>query len=996
MQLDKRTREDIIQEMEELAAGYTPEWKFRARQGDAGSALLNCYSDMLVEMLHQYNRIPELHKQMFFQKLGTKQRPAEPAQGYVSFGLIHPEAEGTPVPAGTGLWGTSEDGEQVKLETQKEIYVSNNRIEQVMYQDGGNDRIYCLAEAEGSLTGFNGENLQEHVCWLGHSAVFHIGGEAELLISFQPQPGNQNWDDVIQNREKTGFSYVSQQGEWKFDTWSCHSHIIRLKKTRDMPDFAVVDEAKGPCCLLKWQAEDIQAYTGLEVKNLRVGAVSPVLLPDYVYTAEGQEVTQCFFPFGERPYSYGECYICSNEVFEKRGAMVHLTLNIEFRKRSLLREPVPLPIHWKAIMKQSDFPKEECLPITVAEVVWEYYNGTGFTRLFSQPLYTDICAPLLQEPADFEKPGARLENISFLCPTDMVPIPVNAETVYCVRIRILRMQHEYAAKGYYLSPFITRIEASYDYEESMQEPELCRCRNNLEEYVHTKEKTFAPFLPQTDSQSGIYIGFSKPLTGGPYGIYCGIAPRSAVNNSERWNYEYYNGREWSSLVLEDETGNLTQSGTLMPFGNYDMQALPLFGRERYWLRLLLLSSDRIAGTGRLPIQEVWMNTVSVAAVEQAPEEYLTVWEAEGYLSCKLKQKNIRQIQVWVNEADLSLTEQEQLEQETEVCKVRNEAGIITQVWVLWEETEDIRQLSPDSRCYHVERREGILQFSGENRRFLREDRRKNQVKAVYSRGGGRQGNLAAGQVTHMNRSIRFLNQVVNRHKLSGGKDEELPEEAMLRMEHQLLHRNRAVMPGDYEALALESAREVTRVKAFANRNGRGEGQRGAITLVVLQEDPQEEFQNLQEVIDEYIRSRMPGIRLVQKHFYIVEPWFTEIQVTAVCRIKPHASVFACKAEAEERLGRFLNPLTGNSDGKGWHIGQAPRREQLRNVLHKTKGILQLRRMVVKAYCRREERLQEVNLEGCLPEFLMVMNGSHRLQMEFSDGRKEGEDTGCCR
>lgn len=991
MQLDKRTREDIIHEMEELAGSYTPEWKFRTRQGDAGSALLNIYSDMLVELLRQYNQIPERDRQRFFQMLGTRQRPAEPAGGYVSFGLAHPETEGTVVAAGTGLWGTGEDGKPVKLETQKEIYISNNQLGPVMYQDGERDQIYCLTETEGKFSAASKENLQEHVCCLGHSTVFHIGEDAELLITFQPRRESRDWDALIGDREKTGFSYSSGGREWQFETWSCHSHTIRLKKTKEMPDFEAAGGEEEACCSIRWRAKDIRAYTGLELTDIRIGAVCPAMSPDYVYTAEEQEGRQFFFPFGERPYSHGECYICANEVFEKRGAMIHLSLDMEFRKLPLLQEPVPLPIHWKTIMKQSDFPKTEELPVTIGEVVWEYYNGTGFTRLFTEPLYTHIFSPPIQDPVDSDQSGIRSEQISFLCPKDIVPFLVNAETVYCIRIRILRMQHEYTVNGYYLSPFITHMEVSYDYRDFMQEPEHYRCCNNLEEQRYTGRQPVIPFQPQPEPRPGIYIGFSKPLTGGPYGIYCEVEEGSALRSQKQWNYEYYDGREWSSLVLEDGTENLTKSGILMPFGNYNMRALRLFGTERYWLRLIRQSSPAVQEEP-IPLQEIWMNTVSVLAVEQAPEEYLTLPEAEGCISCPLKQKNIQQIQVWVNEAYLSREEQEELEQKTEVHRIRNEAGMIVQVWVLWKEAEDIRSMQPDTRFYCVERQEGILGFSCGKQGFLRGNRRENQVKAVYTWGGGSRGNLREGQVTHISRSIRFLNQVVNHHRLFGGREEELPEEASARMERQLLHRNRAVMRSDYEALALESTREVKRVKAFSNRNGMGERQQGAITLVVLQEEyGKKEFQTLKERIYEYIRSRMPGIRQVQRSFFIVEPWFTEIQVTAVCRIRPQDSVFACKAEAEERLDRFLNPLTGNSDGKGWKIGQAPCREQIRHVLHKTRGICQLQRMVVKAYCQRNGRLQEINLEGTLPEFLMVINGSYRFQMVLDNGRREGED-----
>lgn len=980
MHLDKRTREDIIRQMEELAANYTPEWKFQSNRGDAGSALINIYADMLVEMIRRYNQAPERDKQMFFQKLGTRQRPAAPAQGYVSFGMVNKDAGGRILPAGTGLFGTADDGEQVKVETRKDIYVNSSEIKKVFYQDGNRDEIFLMADGEGLLADSAAHSCQEHVCWLGDDTVFSVDAEAEIFISFMPGQAVQEWNLLLQDNEKTEFSYISSQGEWKFEDWSCENHIVRLKKTKEMPDFSCVKVQDGECCFVKWKAKDIRSYRELEINNLRIGSAAGARVPEYIYTADGQEMHQRCFPFGERPYSYGECYICSNEVLTKKRAAIEMDMEIEFREILPLTEQIPLPIQWKKIMKQSDFAKPEVLPITIGQVVWEYYNGTGFTRLFSEDLYGDIFSPGVYGEKYLEETVRQTIKLSFRCPDDIQPFLVNAGMVYCIRARILWIRNEYTANGYYVTPFLVHTKLSYSYQNTMQTPQLCKLCNNLEEHWTDARHALIPFSALGENRPALYVGFDQPLQGGPFGLYCGVKGDVSTGNRRKWNYEYYNGMEWKSLVLEDGTENLTKSGTLMLFGNYGFYDVSLFGTRLFWLRFVLLHEDSDEGeaVSRIPIKELWFHTVPISAVETAPEEIFTVSEAEEYPVFQLKQGNIQKIEVWVNECYLSPGEQEQLEKETEVHRVRNKEGAVSEVWVLWQEAENISTPQSGRRNFSIERREGILQLPYGTG---------GQVKVIYSWGGGSKGNLEMGQVEGMSRSIRFLNRVVNHHKLSGGKDSELPEKAVERMEHQLLHHNRAVMISDYEALAREAAREVTKVRAFSNRNGEGERQRGAITLVILQEeDDNADFKMLKEAVYGYIRRRMPAIRMLQSNLCIVKPWFTEIQVSAVCIIKAHYSVFSCKARAEERLCSFLHPLTGNFDGEGWDIGQAPRLKQLRNVLQNIRGIDYIKKMAVKAYCHRQGRIQEIDLEGKLPEFLVVVNGTHKLwfMMEGDD------------
>ena len=234
-------KEDIrhifLEQMEQLAYSYTPEWKFDAEHPDVGSVLLSIYSDLLSKMMQCYQQVPERAKAEFMSVLGTRTKPAEAAKGYLSIESMQGVTDTYVLPSGMGLIAKQETQEDVKWMTQKELCVSAAEMKTIYYTDGIRDAIYCVAQKQGPLTPSLRQNLQEHVCCLGHSVILAVTGEAEIWIRFFPENQWKDWDQLIRDREKTMFTYLSREGEIRFREWTCDHHIIRLKKTKEMPDF---------------------------------------------------------------------------------------------------------------------------------------------------------------------------------------------------------------------------------------------------------------------------------------------------------------------------------------------------------------------------------------------------------------------------------------------------------------------------------------------------------------------------------------------------------------------------------------------------------------------------------------------------------------------------------------------------------------------------------------------------------------------------------------
>ncbi|MBQ2830884.1 MAG: hypothetical protein IJF15_07730, partial [Oscillospiraceae bacterium] len=81
--LDPRTQTDLCRRVEELAASYTPEWRFDRDDPDIGSTLALIYASQMAENIRRMNQLPEKYHTEFVNMLGLTLKPAYPASGTV-------------------------------------------------------------------------------------------------------------------------------------------------------------------------------------------------------------------------------------------------------------------------------------------------------------------------------------------------------------------------------------------------------------------------------------------------------------------------------------------------------------------------------------------------------------------------------------------------------------------------------------------------------------------------------------------------------------------------------------------------------------------------------------------------------------------------------------------------------------------------------------------------------------------------------------------------
>lgn len=251
----------------------------------------------------------------------------------------------------------------------------------------------------------------------------------------------------------------------------------------------------------------------------------------------------------------------------------------------------------------------------------------------------------------------------------------------------------------------------------------------------------------------------------------------------------------------------------------------------------------------------------------------------------------------------------------------------------WKEVSDFAETSSGDPCFTLDSVTGELRFGPAVRQpdgtmklyGAIPPRGANLVFTFYRYGGGERGNVLAGFLNTLKTSIPYVAKVSNRQSASGGLDAETLEDAMLRAPALLRSRERAVSEADYEFLAMQAFPEsIGRVKCLQPRAVEG-GKviPGQVYMLVVPRVPHPEGYlpaeqlELNKDIITALKAYLDERRLLTTRLDVRSPAYQWITVKVKLRATPGSDVEKLKAEVLRRLYRFINPLTGGPEGKGW-------------------------------------------------------------------------------
>lgn len=993
--IDMRTEEELLEEIGQKAKSYTPEWRFDRAHTDAGTALALMFAKLHHRTIGQFNQILYKNQIDFYNRIGAAMRPCAPAEGFVTFSLVNGTVGGIHLEKGVGLTSDMDGktGEKVGAETLDDVYVTPVGIRAVYECRKNPDYINCLYQSEegqSAHTGFpvfsgRGENLSRHEWFFSHSSMFSFEKTGRLGLVFSGPEQKAFSNELLSRLAENScaeFSYSTEDSFVPFGKQYENDGVLYLEKQASQPA-AARQEINGVYQYwVRMRLFDAVLCDRIELGGLRLVAEGPSMAPDYVQAAGTEQGKELCVPFGERFSIYDEVYFASRETLDKRGARISFSFWEGFIKVPI-QEQEQMETQWKLVMPKSAVAVSREYDITIEEVIWEYFNGFGWARLFPGREYSDV----------FRAGGENREKrhtLVFQCPDDISPAYIGAAETYYIRARVLKVNNAFKTEGQYVAPVLSQISFRYEYPMPGNQPEYFFCRSNLEERFVRADACFQgiypwkPFWQCTDEEASVYVGFDAPLKEGPVRLLWvlkGMEQKKRLVLS--WEY-LGNGGRFKDLNPADGTENFSRTGIVTLEGNDDWQSKTLFGQTLYWLRIRDTAGSYEREPESVPVIEaVYMNAARVRAIRSGFEEAFTMSRYEEHFTYKLLYQNIHSLELWVNEtATISAQDQERLETAGRLKKIRDPGGMVTEIWVKWEQRDGFSMSEAGDRHYVLDANDGTITFG---------DNRNGRIPAVgtvdgihvsYTIGGGAETNLSPEGITGMELSAGFINQVTNPLALAGGYDREDVAAAVRRRAGELRHRFRAVSLKDYELLAMEASGGIARVHALSGYDEEGNQASGHVSLLVLQENYRQGeyfFPELSRRIMSYLKDKADPNLLVGGRLHIIRPVLVCIGVQCEVVIRDHNESYEIRTGLTKRLEQFLDPLTGGVGGKGWRIGELPDRSQIITVIYHDERIRYMGNLLISCRISSNQQLKEVSEDDIKKNpYLLTVSGEHRV------------------
>lgn len=974
--MDRQTEQDILEKITMLSKAYVPEWHFDREKPDIGTALLLLYAGMHENTLKKMERLLKKNMLEFFTCAGASLLGASPAKGFVVFDLVNSQADGILVKKQTKLIAENEMNEDSStvFETVNDVYVTPALLLDLFQIHPRHDSIHHIYHYNIEDTSLNfrlfqpkGEDLQRHELYLSHNTAFFMNKPCCIRILFQiPRNGSLSREFIqsVKDSRLMICEYKTEDGYEAFQSVEAENNLLCLYKEENQPPSAkaVVHGEEGYWIRIRILSVEIAA--SLCIEGLGISNQGKDICPDFIFSEGMEQEKEEYLPFGEQMGEYEEVYFGSTQVFCQKGSKITLSFRMNFMKIPTDTYGKQEKAQWKLIMKKSDFTPDPEYDIGVYRVIWEYFNGNGWRKLPESSRYESIFSPM-------EGTMGSIVEAVFSCPWDMEPAMVYSGYSHFIRARIIKMSNAFKANGRYITPVLSHTRLSFQYGDNWLIPNHMAVINNINCRLYgerdLKNLNHAMFLFESvkEETDTLYMGFDKPFTEGPVRLLIQLK-ENCEEMEEPLFFEYYGNHKWKSMNMIDKTRGFLKTGILTFSGNPDAQERVMWGKSRYWIRI---------SKGRKPkngldwpvITHIYINATEILAVDTKEPEVFFIEPNEKNARFRLTGKNIYKMHVWVKEArDLSSQELSNLEKDYPVKIKETENGTGREIWVEWKEVKNFSHSKALDYHYMADKSQGSFWFSDGIKGKIPDSGTTDTILVEYQCGSGREGNLPVGAVNRLNSSIGYINGVKNPEICAGGMDREDVERAVNRVSNSFRHRNRAVSAKDYEALALESVRNIARVKCYSNCGADGKKQPGHIALVVLLENHYEGrrfFSDVRKEMLDYFSSRAPGQLINRGCLHILEPEFIEIGIIARIKAQNVNEIFRLRQEIYQYLDKFLDPIKGNFYSQGWEIGEIPNSIQLKNAIARIPSVTEVAGFRVEAAVIQNGVKREIDIQG---------------------------------
>ncbi len=944
--LDDRSHKEIVEEAMRLIPQYCPEWT-NHNPSDPGVTLVELFAWMTEMAIYRLNKVTDKNFIAFLNLMGVKLQPPQPARALLQFKL----AEGAPatwVAAGTPV-GTVQTGKDapVVFETDADLLVTDNQITRCYTQvsDVYSDQTaYLDGRRPEGFEVFGGVNHIERSLYIGDPRFEQVG-ESSLLVVRVSSHGHSALVDLL---------------EWEY--WNGRRWRELSRSVTQVEDGAIafegidaIEESELNGTTARWirgrlvAAPPDRQETIVDTVTARVELLGEGVRPlsAFVHIDNGVflnvDMQRGFAPLHKEPRIEHAFYFLPDALPAQAGSLIR----IEFR----LADP-----------RQYDAPQ----PSEDLALAWEYYDGKNWKSL-GQSTPEGGTSHREAEFDDDTYAFTESGEVRFRRPADLCDTEIQGEKGPWLRVRI--EAGDYGMPGQYeldgerwiwrderplRPPYLKSMMMRFSEQETAVQHVLTY--NDFAFFDHsltakTPLKAFQAFEPSTEDSPTLYLGFQAAFPNAQTRLYFHMSEKTSVETDNRHAeyladyyaerdrrlaaeqrvvWEYWNGRDWSVLSTDDGTRAFTESGFLDFVGPEDLKPSKRFGEICHWVRCRL----EMGGYHRMPrITHALLNVVEAYNHTTIRNEVLGTSDGTPNQVFRFGQGPLLEGQVVeVREKD---------EPSFELQRELGEGGA-RQVpegwWLRWIEVDSFYASDAKSRHYIVDRQRGTVRFGDGRKGMIPPAGSKNVVAREYRIGGGAQGNLTAGRITAMRRSIAHIDGAHNPFPASGGSDQETVEEAKQRGPHLIKSRSRAVTAEDFEWLTLQASNGISRAKCI-NTIGR----EGEVTVLVVPKSDERHLDLTRKLVPttellRRVKHFLDERRLLTTIVHVARPRYVEISITIEIIRKTSGTSEALRRAVEQRLRTFLHPLVGGRDGQGWGFGRNVLKLDLYHVIEEVDGV----------------------------------------------------------
>ena len=997
--LDPRTQADLCRRVEELAASYTPEWRFDRRDPDVGSTLALIFADQMAGNIRRMNQLPEKYHTEFVNLLGLNLKPAYPASGIAVVELMRGTVPGVELPRGTRLMAEGEDGTPVLFETMGDVYLTNARMTDILSISGtrgcirpllGGPKVPRLVPEEQEMLGREEETegncgafelfdyeqpgIERNALLLYHRSVFAAPPGVPVQIRVV-SPEGRSLARELADPERWRWSYYAQGGLKAFDSVREENGVVLLQREEESFGVKLEGEEYHLVCL-----EPLDAVrTAVEAADIRLSSRKEPSAPQ-LFLHEGEELDAGYcMPLGETASLFDECYICDEQAFAQQDALITISFELSNRKKMMQLTAQQQNEELKIIKRKPAAIHYQTAYTAPERVAVEYFDGRLWRRLPGSQDWETL----------FDGTHSGHFQLSFRCPADWTSVPINGYEGRCLRLRVTQADNCYLLPCEHTMPVLRNVAVSYDYDGVWKQPQRLRtvsgtriedCTGNLLE-----GRTVPLFQPLDYPAACLYLGFDRPLEGAPVSMLFDVE-ESVHFHMEPVAFEYSTRTGFKQMKVIDGTGNFSGAGTVLFMPPADFAPTEVEGIRRWWLRLR--GGERAVEGYHPLVRGITLNAVDIQNRLTHPEESFYVDTAVPNMTFSLSARNILSAEVFVNE--MGRLSRYQMREMLDRCPqdVRAEydfLGEITAFFVRWSEVDSFDQSRAGDRHYRIDRSRNTLVFGdGVNVRIPQAQRGAAVLVRTVSCDGAR-GNVPAGKISSFYGNVMYVESVGNPVATFAGSNLEDLDSARRRGADMLCGRGKLISELDFTRAVKGFSDIVEKVKCVAGRDLDGRADPALITVAVMTRDYAAgayAFKNICTPLRQMLLERCDAM-VTPECLVIAEPVYMDISVSVWVRVDDAARAFDVQNLILDSVRAFLDPLPSPGHS-GWEIGTLPTENQLKMLLQSLRFPGRIERMIAVARYVDKNGVHEVGLDQ-LPDtpFAIGVNGEHKIHIAFS-------------